>query len=301
MAGNVYHSWNGTVLTITSDSGTSSANLKGDDGARGAQGAAGGTCYEVCVAPTNLLDNSYFINPINQRGQAEYTGSGYTIDRWRTWENGTITLTNEGIKGDGTQASVLYQPIESYKIKVNKTYTVAAGYSDGTIVCQSGVYIVGEGGGLGIGNEDTHVFLGDDGNGTPVLRLWHATKIIQWVAIYEGEYTLETLPPYNHKGYAAELMECQRYYRKHITYNLSGISTVAGWAAFGYDYTSMRTTPTVTADIEGLYYSITKATEVTNLSARAKPASEIICATANLPAGTICMIRFNIIELSADL
>lgn len=40
----ITHEWNGTVLTITSDSGTSSADLKGqkgDDGARGAQGAAG--------------------------------------------------------------------------------------------------------------------------------------------------------------------------------------------------------------------------------------------------------------------
>lgn len=38
------HSWNGTVLTITSDSGTSSADLKGargDDGPRGPQGAPG--------------------------------------------------------------------------------------------------------------------------------------------------------------------------------------------------------------------------------------------------------------------
>ena len=44
MAGTITHSWNGTVLTITSDSGTSSCDLKGDkgdDGARGAQGACG--------------------------------------------------------------------------------------------------------------------------------------------------------------------------------------------------------------------------------------------------------------------
>ena len=31
---------------------------------------------------TNLLDNWYFGNPVNQRGQAEYAGSGYTFDRW---------------------------------------------------------------------------------------------------------------------------------------------------------------------------------------------------------------------------
>ncbi len=40
----ISHKWNGTVLTITSDSGTSSADLKGekgDTGIRGAQGAPG--------------------------------------------------------------------------------------------------------------------------------------------------------------------------------------------------------------------------------------------------------------------
>ena len=44
MAGTIEHSWNGTVLTIKSDSGISSADLKGekgDTGIRGAQGAPG--------------------------------------------------------------------------------------------------------------------------------------------------------------------------------------------------------------------------------------------------------------------
>jgi hypothetical protein len=44
MAGQIFHKWDGTVLTITSDSGTSSMDLrgpKGDTGVRGPQGAAG--------------------------------------------------------------------------------------------------------------------------------------------------------------------------------------------------------------------------------------------------------------------
>lgn len=44
MAGTITHEWNGTVLTITSDSGTSSMDLrgpKGDMGVRGPQGPAG--------------------------------------------------------------------------------------------------------------------------------------------------------------------------------------------------------------------------------------------------------------------
>lgn len=31
----------------------------------------------------NLLDNWYFGNPVNQRGQTSYTGAGYGIDRWK--------------------------------------------------------------------------------------------------------------------------------------------------------------------------------------------------------------------------
>lgn len=37
----ITHSWNGTVLTITTDAGTSSADLKGDTGCRGPQGPHG--------------------------------------------------------------------------------------------------------------------------------------------------------------------------------------------------------------------------------------------------------------------
>ena len=44
MSGQITHEWNGTVLTVTSDSGTTSCDLKGekgDTGIRGAQGVAG--------------------------------------------------------------------------------------------------------------------------------------------------------------------------------------------------------------------------------------------------------------------
>jgi hypothetical protein len=49
MAGQIFHEWNGTVLTITSDSGTSSMDLqgpKGDTGIRGPQGPAGNATAE---------------------------------------------------------------------------------------------------------------------------------------------------------------------------------------------------------------------------------------------------------------
>ena len=39
----------------------------------------------------NLLDNWYFGNPINQRGQTSYTDAGYGIDRWKLISGGSGT------------------------------------------------------------------------------------------------------------------------------------------------------------------------------------------------------------------
>ena len=43
MAGTIKHSWEGTVLTIESDSGISSCDLKGDKGDTGIRGPQGAT------------------------------------------------------------------------------------------------------------------------------------------------------------------------------------------------------------------------------------------------------------------
>lgn len=46
------------------------------------------------VTNPNLLDNWHFANPVNQRGQTEYTGTGYGIDRWKNNGEGTVTVGN---------------------------------------------------------------------------------------------------------------------------------------------------------------------------------------------------------------
>ena len=56
------HSWNGTTLTITSASGTSSANLKGDKGDTGGTGPAGytpvrGTDYWTAQDKTQIVSD----------------------------------------------------------------------------------------------------------------------------------------------------------------------------------------------------------------------------------------------------
>ena len=46
----------------------------------------------------NLLDNWYFGNPINQRGQTSYTGAGYTIDRWIfDGDNASMLIEGSGL------------------------------------------------------------------------------------------------------------------------------------------------------------------------------------------------------------
>ena len=75
MAGTIEHSWNGTILTIKSDSGTSSVDLKGgkgDTGPRGAQGPAG-----VIVKPDGTIDTSAYATEtyVNEKIAEIQTGS----------------------------------------------------------------------------------------------------------------------------------------------------------------------------------------------------------------------------------
>ena len=239
----ITHQWNGTVLTITSDSGTSSADLKGDDGVRGAQGIPGGTCYNVSVAPRNLLDKSYFINPINQRGQTVYTGIEYTIDRWRTWGEGNITVGNGYISA--TQS--LWQYVAN--IDASKTHTAAICLADGRKYVYSGIPNNG-----GMGEWGNTIFCGVE-NERVFFRIEdNMDDNIVWVALYEGEYTAETLPAYNYKGYAAELMECQRYYL-HLsnTYNDWFVGHhIVGWGNVVEIPALMRVNPTLIELDEGI-------------------------------------------------
>lgn len=50
------------------------------------------------VSNPNLLDNSYFVDPINQRGQTEYRSNGYTIDRWYIMGPLSVKITENDIE-----------------------------------------------------------------------------------------------------------------------------------------------------------------------------------------------------------
>ena len=78
MAGEIKHEWNGTILTITSDSGTSSADLKGDKGdkgCRGPQGRAG-----VIVNADGTVDMSGYATEAYVDEQIVKVNTGGAVD-----------------------------------------------------------------------------------------------------------------------------------------------------------------------------------------------------------------------------
>ena len=205
----------------------------------------------------NLLDNSDFRNPVNQRGQTSYTGAVYGIDRWEGTTSISALTVNDGYVtfGAGDTFNQHRQFINNDEVNLyGKTVTVACEDSSGNVYCASGVcpnatpssntYIGANSvnGGL--------VRLVFDTSSNIYIQIYHSASTIslRWVALYEGAYTAETLPPYVPKGYVAELAECQRYYQK-FSYDLSNnaINHVTGYATrmpVVYPQ-SMRITPTV--------------------------------------------------------
>ena len=175
------------------------------------------------AAPRNLLDNSDFRNPVNQRGipdtQSLYT-FGYTIDRWRIY-GGTdggksgIRLTDNGVNirlgGRGAYFDQLIQ------LDVTKTYTFAAETDDG-------IYLVS--GVPSTGCENAMLKLGTNTDGYYLRCAFiniSKEHNIHWAALYEGEFTAETLPEYRPKGYGTELLECQRYYQVRSANNIAAV------------------------------------------------------------------------------
>lgn len=160
----------------------------------------------------NLLDNSDFRNPVNRMG---FTGgvpsvdNSYFIDRWQTQQSVTknveISLTAAGlIIHVSTGLAGIRQSLPAPKTDVTFAAKV-----NGKIALVHAVH-----------GEDESIKTEDDillyvewlDNVLQVLIRNSGDKgneyTIEWAAVYEGEYTAETLPEYKPKGYAAEVLGC---------------------------------------------------------------------------------------------
>lgn len=207
------------------------------------------------AAPRNLLDNSDFRSPVNQRGftGGEVYPNQYCIDRWFNYTNNesimSVSLTDNGIMihpcdGDFTQH---IPQINKY---YGKTMTVAVGLANDTVICKSGVVPSAQWTPFARIDTDWGSVLGHTYNGDKGAFFIHVSKdvTIAWVALYEGEYTLDTLPEYQPKGYGAELAECQRY-----------CIAITGGITIGYGAASSAHTAYMTVDLPVSFHEYTTA------------------------------------------
>lgn len=171
----------------------------------------------------NLLDNSDFRNPVNQRGLTSYAyvdKAVLTIDRWQISSETCVVNVEDGYI---SKVGSMGQKIAG--LEKNKTYTAVVCSQDGTVSCYCGTIANG----IGSWYDNAYVY-----SGTEDLTIFslpaRGYSEIQWAALYEGEYTAETLPEYRPKGYAAELAECQRYYLPDGEYSWSIMQVASGYA-----------------------------------------------------------------------
>lgn len=119
MSGQIFHEWNGTILTITSDSGTSSVDLKGgkgNTGPRGAQGPAG-----VIVNPDGTIDTSAYATEtyVNEK-IAEVETSGVDLSNYYTKPETVSLLNNYATK---TYVQEQISNIEAGSVDLTNYYT----------------------------------------------------------------------------------------------------------------------------------------------------------------------------------
>ena len=259
----------------------------------------------------NLLDNSDFRNPVNQRGQISYsTGGRCSIDRWvvsanvnmMTVNNGYITVTaKSGYEG------AFYQRLET-RVVSGKKLTLAAKVKNGDLIVVSGQYPT-------VAPSSTTVIAtvtsgsvtlrieAAAGYGVAVIAATPGSSInLEWAALYEGEYTAETLPEYQPKGYAAELLECQRYFYNFLSDDDIYFPAVAKNDQIpGFLFpVEMRVVPTMTLSYLSVWDTRGFVSLLDSISSKraTKGGLQYIQLTSNLPnPGLIAMNA----EFSADL
>lgn len=203
----------------------------------------------------NLLDNSDFTNPVNQRGETAYTANGYTVDRWAN-TYGTLTLNSGYVNWRSNSASSVYKRLMQKmgrKLEAGKTYTVAmlarvnavSGYVE-LRLARNNAAVSGATQRIKDATSGFEWFvfshrLTDDVDVPGFDLLVSNTESdtldidIKAAAIYEGEYTAETLPEYKPKGYAVELAECQRYLYR-LSASAAAVTVTGGNAGGQYSY-----------------------------------------------------------------
>lgn len=171
----------------------------------------------------SLSDNSYFVNPINQRGLTSYSAYGYTIDRWiASGTNCQVSLSSSGmtIKNNETSGPVWLTQIlaqEHYTMYRSAKLTIAIQMSDGAVYVKSGTPSSGR---ITAGKyAELEVPTGKQYLRLRIVNPDPGVSItVRRITVLPGAYTLENLPPFIVKNRSADLLECQRYFFRANTF-----------------------------------------------------------------------------------
>ena len=175
----------------------------------------------------NLLDNGYFGNPVNQRGQASYTDTGYWIDRWYLGTDGGVCLVEDGYIRTVMSGSWFNfeQKVDNFADLKGKTVTASA-LVDGNIAIIIGIgsnrypFSVSHSGSKSIisltfavpDDSETLQFIcqPQDKNGASIyaakLELGSQQTLAHQDA--DGNWVLNEIP-----DYGEQLARCQRYFQ----------------------------------------------------------------------------------------
>ena len=178
----------------------------------------------------NLLDNWYFMNPVNQRGvSGTISEAGYFIDRWKL-VSGSVTLTSTGITINGTISQVLENAAGTNVTASALTTTgiVSASYDNAsktfTITGTGQTFVAAK---LELGSQQTLAHQDEDGN-----------------------WTLNDIP-----DYGEELAKCQRYLIPIKRNSCTGSATSSTIAYLYFPVpVSMRATPVLQGTPPGNLY-----------------------------------------------
>ena len=164
-------------------------------------------------APHNLLDNSDFKNPVLYNGVTSGNvgaWGGQTISKWFAISMGANFVSypdSLGMKGG------IYQLIDNPQRYSGKKLTFAAKIY-GQIFCCSGTVTFNNAWAKIARYEanQMHIEINVQDNNDLWVIIENSTSgnetYLEWAALYEGEYTAETLPEYQPKEHSVEAMNC---------------------------------------------------------------------------------------------
>lgn len=198
----------------------------------------------------NYFVNSYFTNPVNQRGATTYNTAGYCIDKWLLGA-GSASIGTSGITLTGAsfgQRVSLKAGIYTFEfhLSTGTTLFINIQYDGASSVTQIG----GEANTTG-----AYITAANHSPGIVMFQFVQSENVVHtatWAALYDGSYNASDGPDYVPMGYAAELAECLLHFerqsatRSELIGNTVFAPSGATSIIFSIKYAQKRVIPTIT-------------------------------------------------------